>query len=300
MDFRYIRVVMTLRKRIYRALKPLALRLCHSKVVEWEWLKWKGYPIDWKNPRDINEKIQWLMCFSDTSEWSRCADKVLVRDFVRERGLGDLLPETLGVWERAGDIDFGVLPDKFVLKCNHDSGSCVIIDKNEGYDEKAVREDLDRHLKVRYGTAHGEMYYDRIKPLILAEEYLDGGDTSVVDYKYWCFDGKPYSIFCCHDRSKDGVVYEMYDLDWNFIPGAVIPTAHSKSGDGRVPMPRDLKKMEEAAAVLSKGFPEVRVDFYDVGGKVYFGEMSFSCLCGKIDFYSDEYLKELGKRCVIK
>ena len=130
----------------------------HAGLVEREWLKWKGYPIDWDNPRDLNEKIQWLMCFSDTSKWSDCADKYKVREYVKSKGLGDILVPLYGVWKKAEDIDFDSLPEKFVIKCNHDSGSCRIIDKSKDFDPEAVRADLAAHLKVKYGYVHGEMY----------------------------------------------------------------------------------------------------------------------------------------------
>ena len=94
-------------------------------MIDRDWMEWKGYKVNWDNPRDINEKIQWLMCRSDTSRWSVLSDKLRVRDFVREKGFGDLLVPILGVWEKAEDIDFDSLPDKFVLKCNHDSGMCL-------------------------------------------------------------------------------------------------------------------------------------------------------------------------------
>ncbi len=274
----------------------------HSVFVDWEWLKWKGRPVDWDNPRDINEKIQWLMCFSDTSAWSRCSDKIGVRDYVESKGLGDILVPLYGVWEKAEDIDFESLPEKFAVKCNHDSGSCRIIDKSEGFDPGAVRADLAAHLKVRYGYAHGEMYYNAIRPRILAEELLDKagvGDKSVIDYKIWCFDGKPYSVFVCSDRTADGLSVNLYDLEWDVHPEVSVFTEHYRDGGGKVPRPQCLDRMLSAAASLSEGFPEVRVDFYVVGDRLYFGEMTFSSLCGKMHYFTRDYLEELGRQCVL-
>lgn len=275
----------------------------HSAFVEREWLKWKGRPIDWDNPRDINEKIQWLMCFSDTSLWSCCSDKLKVRDYVESKGLGDILVPLYGVWETAESVDFDSLPEKFVIKCNHDSGSSHVIDKSEGFDPEALRADLAARLKVRYGYAHGEMYYNAIRPRILAEKLLespDGGNAkSVVDYKIWCFDGKPYSIFTCHDRTEKGTYVNIYDLDWNVRPEVSVFTEHYRNGEGRVPRPRCLGRMLSAAASLSEGFPEVRVDFYVIGDNLYFGEMTFASLCGKMDYFTQEYLEELGRQCVL-
>ena len=293
---------MTLRKRIYRLYRRFMLDHFHSKLVEREWLRWKGYPIDWDNPRDINEKIQWLMCFSDTSLWSVCSDKYKVREYVASKGLADILVPLYGMWTNVEDIDFDSLPDKFVIKCNHDSGSCMIIDKSEGFDPAAVRSTLAAHLKVRYGYVHGEMYYNRIVPRVVAErklEQVSGVGNSMIDYKIWCFDGKPYSIWACYDRTSEGTYVNIYDLDWNVHPEVSVFTDHYRDGEGKVPRPECLDRMLSAAARLSEGFPEVRVDFYEAGGRLYFGEMTFASLCGKMDFYTQDYLEELGRQCVL-
>jgi len=275
----------------------------HHILVDQEWMKWKGYKVDWDNPRDINEKMQWLICFSDTSKWSLCADKIRVREYLESKGLGDLSIPLLGVWDRAEDIDFESLPDKFVVKCNHDSGSYHIIDKRLGFDEEAVRSDLAAHLKTKYGYARGEMYYNSIKPRVLAEPFLppdDWGLTgSPVDYKIWCFDGRPYSVWACYGRTKDFTYVNIYDLDWNVHPEVSVFNEHYRDGKGAVPRPACLDEMLKAAASLSEGFPEVRVDFYISGGKLYFGELTFATLQGKIDFYTQEYLEELGRQCIL-
>ena len=251
-----------------------------------------GHPIDWNDPKDINEKIQWLMCFSDTSEWTRLSDKVKVREYVTEKGLGGLLVPMLGTWKQSADIPWDDLPDKFVLKCNHDSGSTHIIDGDT--DRQAVGAALDEALKQQYGYRHGEMHYNGIDPCILAEEFLDSGDTVPVDYKIWCFDGKPYCIWACYGRTADHVYVNVYDLDWNPRPEASVFTDHYRDGRAILPKPETLPQMLEAAATLSAGFPEVRVDFYEVRGKLYFGEMTFASLMGMMDFYTPEFLKELG------
>ena len=264
----------------------------HDKVVQKEWKKRFGHTIDWNNPKDINEKIQWLMCFSDTSEWTRLSDKVKVRDYVADKGYQDLLVPLLGTWKRAADIPWDTLPEKFVLKCNHDSGSTHIIDQST--DRQTVATALDEAMKVKYGYRHGEMHYNGIDPCILAEQFLDSGEAVPVDYKVWCFDGKPYCIWACHSRTADAVYVNVYDLDWNPRPEASVFTDHYRDGGSSLPKPATLPQMLEAAAKLSEGLPEVRVDFYEVRGKLYFGEMTFASLMGRMDFYTDDFLKELG------
>lgn len=275
----------------------------HKVVVDRYWLKWKGYKVNWEDPRDINEKIQWLICCSDTSRWVQCADKYRVREFVESKALGDMLIPLLGVWNKAEDIDFDSLPDKFVIKCNHDSGSTKIVDKSSGYSPDAIREFFANRLNVKYGFFHGEVFYNQIKPLVIAEPYLSpvpgSYSISLVDYKIWCFDGRPYSVWTCHDRVDGHAYVNIYDLEWHVHPECSVFTDHYRDGGGIVPRPVTLDKMLEAASVLSEGFPEVRIDFYEWRGKAYFGEMTFSTLEGKIDFYTQEYLEELGRQCVL-
>ncbi len=279
------------------------LRLCPERVIDSDWLKWKGYKVDWDNPRDINEKIQWLMFRSDTTLWSLYSDKYRVREYVKSKGLEDILVPLLGVWNKAEDIDFESLPQKFVIKCNHDSGSTIIIDKSKGLDQARIRSELNRHLKVKYGFEHGEMYYNPIKPLIIAEKFLEPEDSSIsdspVDYKVWCFGGEPKWIMCCSNRTEDSLELSVYDLDWKYYPEHVVSNDHYIHPANPLPRPMELGMILSYAAKLSEGFPEVRVDFYETGGKVYFGEMTFASLCGKMNYYSDSFLEELGRECVL-
>ncbi len=138
-------------------------------------------------------------------------------------------------------------------------------------------------------------------PLVIAEEYLvehnNTISSSLIDYKIWCFDGKPYSIWACYNRTKDSVLVNSYDLEWNCLPEKSIFTKHYQNGKGLLPKPKCLNRMLEAASILSKGMPEVRVDFYEVDGNVYFGELTFATLAGHIDFYTPEFLLELGNQC---
>jgi hypothetical protein len=267
---------------------------------------WKGrygYKIDWNNPRDINEKMQWLACFGDTSKWSLCSDKYRVREFLKERGLEELTVKLYGVWENADEIDYEALPDKFILKCNHDSGTCIVVDKAQPYDKKVINNDLNRALKTKFGYINGETYYNTIKPCIIAEEFLESHDctfsSSLVDYKVWSFDGKPYCTWACHNRDKHCTYVNVYDMDWNVRPECSVFTDHYRDGKGVVPKPETFDQMMEAASILSKGFPEVRVDFYEVDGKLYFGELTFMTLYGQIDFYTKDFLIELGNQCIL-
>ena len=138
---------------------------------------------------------------------------------------------------------------------------------------------------------------------MIAEPYLEpeagSFSKSLVDYKIWCFDGKPYSVWTCHDRTEGHAYVNIYDLNWNVHPEYSVFNDHYRDGGGVVPRPENLGRMLSAAAILSKGFPEVRVDLYEWKGKPYFGEMTFASLCGKMDFYTQDYLEELGRQCIL-
>ena len=278
------------------------MRFFSETVIDSDWKKWKGYPVDWKNPRDINEKIQWLMCRSDTSLWTVCADKYRVREYVASKGLEDILVPLLGVWKRAEDVDFESLPKKFVIKCNHDSGSTHIVDKSSpDYNPEAVRRDLKKHLKIKFGNVGGEMFYNSIPPRIIAEKTLElaAGSVSMTDYKVWSFDGKPYAIMTCQNRTESGLDIDVYDTHWNERRDACVFSSHYRESGEKLPPPASLEKMLSAASVLSKGFPEVRVDFYDVEGELYFGELTFSSLSGRMTYFTQSFLEELGAQCIL-
>ncbi len=274
-------------------------------IIEHEWPGFAGRKIDWNNPVDLNEKIQWLSCFSDTSEWSRLTDKYLVREYVKSKGLGDLLPELYGVWEKAEDIDFDTLPCRFVLKCNHDSGSVFIIDKRKINDFDALRRTLCISLNRKFGYNNCEPHYNRISPMIIAEEFLESHDpevsfsSSLIDYKVWCFHGRPYSIWVCYGRTSSETYVNIYDLDWNVHPEVSVFTKHYRNGRGIVPKPTCLDRMLASAAVLADDFPEVRVDFFEVDDNLYFGEMTFTALAGRMEVFTDDYLKTMGSQIVL-
>lgn len=296
-----ISLVPRIKNRITKKWNEFLVDYFTKYVLSKYWYRDFHYRLDWNNPKDLNEKIQWLILNSDTSEWSRLADKVAVRDYVKEKGLGHMLIPLLGVWNDARKIDFDKLPDKFVLKCNHDSASVKIIDKSVGFDKKKIIEDFNNKLRVKFGYLSCEPHYNRIPPMIMAEEYLpiDGAGISKtpIDYKIWCFNGKPYIVWVAYNRDNvhGHVEVEQYDLKWNYHHEWGRFTNHYRDGGGKVPCPKSFDDMLNAAKLLSEGFPEVRVDFYDVSGKAYFGEMTFTSDCGRMPFYSKDFLLQMGE-----
>ena len=265
-------------------------------------------PLDLKNPKDLNEKILWAKLYSDTTEWTRLADKYEVRNYVESLGLGDTLVKLYAVWFNKEEVDFDSLPDTFIIKANNGDGKGTneIVRKSELTEEKRLEllNVIDKWLNRKdIGALHAEPHYKNIRPCVIAEEVLpcDPGTTSLTDYKIWCFNGKAYYIWICNDRSKDGNSARVmtYDLDWNAHPEFSVFNSDYLRGE-IVPKPNNLNEMISVAEKLSQGFPELRVDLYNVQGKVYFGELTFTSQGGFMDFYTPAFNLELGSKFDIK
>lgn len=276
----------------YHALMP------SSYIAKRIYKKRFGKKLNLNNPKDLNEKINWMKFNSDTSRWTDLADKYLVRNFVKERGLSDILIPLYAKWDIAAEMSFDNLPKSFILKTNHGSGEIYKVEDKDKEDIDKIRVMYANYLKESYGKFQGEPHYMKIKPCVIAEELLavdkDSFTTSLVDYKIWCFDGKPYYIWACYSRTKDKVFVEVRDKKWNWHPEKSIFTDHYRNGGGIIPKPKHLDRMLEVASILSKGFPQVRVDLYEHNDKVYFGEMTFTSNGGYMDFYTQDFLDELG------
>lgn len=271
-----------------------------KRIISWLYSYVLGKEMNWNNPQDLNEKINWLKVYGDTSMWPLLADKYKVREYVKDKGLEGLLVPLYKKWNTADDIDFDSLPSQFVLKTNHGSGEILVVKDKSALNIDRVRNDVSRWLKEKYGFLQGEPHYLKIKPVVIAEKLLEETNntfsTSLVDYKVWCFNGNPYCVWACYSRTKDGTYVGTYDLNWDYHPEWSVFTEHYKDGGPIVPKPKSFEEMINAATILSDGFPEVRVDFYDVDGKLYFGEMTFTSNGGFMQFYTDDFLLQMGNQ----
>lgn len=265
-----------------------------------------GRHLNWQHPRDINEKIQWLKFYGDTSQWARLADKYAVREYIKEKGFEDMLIPLLGRWEHAEDIDWKSLPNQFVMKTNHGSGDALICTDKSQLDIRHWAQYFSRLLKEKFGYRFGEPHYNRIKPCIIAEKLLDANkqpitSSSLIDYKIWCFNGKPAYITTYSNRTKEGLCnLNIYDTHWNHYPQFIRSNDHYLLGKQSLPQPHNLCQMLEIATILTKGFPCVRLDLYEVGGKVFFGEMTFTPSAGFNFTYTQEFLNILGDLCKLQ
>lgn len=259
-----------------------------------------GVDINWEHPQTIDEKINWLKYYSDTSKWTLLADKYRVRKYVADCGLEDILVPLYGKWDKVEDIDWDSLPNQFVMKTNNASKSVLICKDKGGLDIGYWTKEIDKWMHSDYSIEKGETHYRSIPPCIIAEQLLDAKkqpiqSSSLIDYKVWAFDGKPAYIWCCLNRTPASIEVITYDTDWNPHPEFSENSYHFFLTDKRLPRPVTLDKMLHAAATLSKGFPQVRVDFYEVDGNLYFGEMTFTSSAGMNSFYTKEFLLELGR-----
>lgn len=246
-----------------------------------------------KNPQTLNEKILYLSLKTDTTLWTRCADKYAVRGYVEEKGLKDILIPLIGVWDKVEDVDFDKLPKEFVIKANHGSGDVVIVTDKAKLDWKSTVRYFHEDLNHKYGALESAHHYLRIQPKLIAEKLMDFGESnSLVDYKMWCFNGKCQYIMTCSDRKvtngHETVVLKVYDRDWVNHPDYMVYDNDHVDGND-VPKPINLDEMIDIAERLSKDFPCVRVDLYNVGGKIYFGELTFTSYGGLMNYYSDKF-----------
>lgn len=253
-----------------------------------------GKKLDLKNPKTFNEKLQWLKLYDRNPEYCKLVDKYEVKSYIAET-IGDqyLIP-TLGIWDKFEDIDFDSLPNQFVLKCTHDSGSTVICRDKASFDVKSAKKKLSKKLGMNLFWHGRERPYKNIKPRILAEAYMEDAKTSELrDYKFFCFNGEVKALFIATDRQKEGeeVKFDFFDPDFNWLP---FKQGHPNA-TVKPEKPICFEEMKILAAKLSRGIPHVRVDFYEVNGKVYFGEMTFFHFCGFVPFDPPEWDLKLGE-----
>ena len=256
--------------------------------------------LNWQHPTDINEKINWLKFHGDCSLWSVVADKYRVRSFVEKRGLGHLLIPLYGHWENVEDIDWERLPNQFVMKTNNGSGDVLICKDKSTIDVGLWKKHFHVLLHRNYGMQMSEPHYSHIPPCILAEKLLDCSrqsisSTSMIDYKVWSFNGNPAYIAVYFDRTPSAVKVAIYDVEWHLHPEFIANDGVHIASELGIPRPSCLDDMLAVSSILSKGFPEVRVDLYEVDGKVYFGELTLTAAGGYITSYSQTFLDILGK-----
>lgn len=273
----------------------LARNNCGSDMPEIleKWYKNRtGKDLNLENPLTFNEKIQWLKLYDNSPLKTILSDKYRVRKWVEEKIGKEYLIPIIGVWDKFEDINFDDMPYRFVLKANHGSHWNIIVKEKPKFDKKNARRKFNKWLKRNYAYKAGlELQYSGIKPKIIAEHYIEDSKGELNDYKILCFNGEPKFIWIDCGRYTKGRTKNIYDINWNLQPFTMTYPASDKE----IPAPRNLDKMIELARILSNGFTFVRVDLYNVDGKIYFGEMTFTSMSGVDKFEPEKYDLELGK-----
>lgn len=269
----------------YRILPQETLARIYSRAVLHE-------KVDLRNPKTFNEKVQWLKIYSFPNDplVVRCADKCAVRGYVAEKGFADNLVPSLGSWASPDDIDWGTLPDSFVLKCAHGCAYNIICPEKSKLDERETKKQLSKWLKEDFGAFNVEPHYSRISPrMIVGEEFLGEG---LIDYKFFCFNGEPKYLYVSYDLAHDRQAKIGY-YDMNGEPLAIERDDYAHLDVDELPPYFD--EMHGAAKTLCEDFTFVRVDFFATADRFYFAELTFSPSAGMMPFNPKKYDLEWGR-----
>ncbi len=261
------------------------------EILEKLYEKRIGHKLDWNNLETYTEKMQWEKIYDKNPLKVQLADKYEVRAWVSEQIGEEYLIPLLGVYNCFDEIDFSELPDSFVMKTNHGSGTNFIVKDKRHFNVKQVRRMFDDWMATDYGYNTGlELHYSEIKRRIIIEKYLETPEGQLQDYKFLCFDGEPK--FCWVDMGRySNHTRNVYDLSWNLQPWK---QEQYPIYEDPIPSPPHFDKMIEIARILSKEFAHVRVDLYNVNGKIYFGEMTFTNGSGLDRIIPEKYDRMLG------
>lgn len=278
----------------YLKLKELYMKIFlnstpqKEKYIKKKFKKELGYEIDFnKEPKTFNQKIQFRKLYDNNPLYSICADKYRVREYVKEKiGEEYLIPLYL-VTDKLTEEQWDKLPNSFVAKANHNSGPVQIVKDKSKVDKKKIIKELNNQLKIDYGIISLEKYYSNIPPKIIVEKYLK---EDIIDYKFMCFNGKLELLFLCLNRTATNLNVDFYSKTWELMPFE----RHYKNSGKLIEKPKNYEKMVRIAEKLAIDFKFVRVDLYEINGKIYFGELTFCPGNGLEEFSPIEWDYKIG------
>lgn len=250
-----------------------------------------GKKLNLECPQTFNEKLQWLKLHNKNKLYEILVDKYAVKEYVKKIIGEEYLIPTIGVYDKFEEINFDKLPNQFVIKCTHDSGGILICTDKSKLDMKQVKKRVNQFLKREYFYVHREWPYKNIKHRILIEEYVTDKDGILNDFKLQTFNGKVAYSFVCTDRAKGAVKYTFFDKQKHFIP---VTQCGAPNDPNNAKLPDNYDRFVELAERLAKDIPEVRIDFYNVDGKIYFGEFTFFDAAGFGAFNPEEWDYNFG------
>lgn len=272
-----------------------------AKVLDSFWRF--GRRLNLEHPETLADKICAIEVYSDSPLRAQCSDKYAVRDYVRQKGHEDILiPMVGGPWSTAEAVDFDALPDSFVIKATHGCRMNLLVPDKSGLKVSEARLRMNRWLQTDYGRYSMEPHYLKIQPRLYGEMLLRD-DAPLKEYKLHCLNGKVQFILVCSQRQVDRsgkmrVVLDSFDPQWRPLD-VLLPHGHTRPGKMDIPRPVKLEAMCCIAEVLSSDFEFVRVDLYEVKGRVYFGELTFTPGCGVLPYYRRDFLRRMGQRLCV-
>lgn len=278
-----------------KSIRKYIKSFCSRCVPDELYLKYKYWrlmnkKLDLKNPKTYNEKIQWLKLYDRKSEYSKMVDKYEVREFIKEKIGEDYLIPILGIYDNFEEINFDELPNEFVLKCTHDSGGVIICKDKSQLDIEETQYILNKSLQSNYYYNLREWPYKDVKPRIICEKFMvDESGIELKDYKFFCFNGEAKAMFVATNRGID-TRFDFFDISFNHLPFM----QHYKNSENKIKKPAGFGEMIRLSEILSQEIPHVRVDFYDINGKIYFGELTFHHFSGVEKFEPEEYDQIFG------
>lgn len=298
-----------MKTKVLKAIKnpyygcELVLNRLARFIDDEHFVKWKYYlnfrkKLDLDNPQTFNEKLQWLKLYDKHEEYTQMVDKYEAKKYVASIIGEEYIIPTLGVYDSFDEINFDELPSQFVLKCTHNSGGIIICRDKASLDILQTKKRMENWLKINPFWKNREYPYKNIKPRIIAEQYMeDESGYELKDYKFFCFDGEAKYIFVATDRGKEGeeTKFDFFDMDWNHLP---FTNGHPNSSKS-INKPDNFEKMRVLSCELSKGIPHVRVDLYNINGKIYFGELTFYHWSGLMPFVPEKWDYEFGNELVL-
>ena len=253
--------------------------------------------INWKNPKTYNEKLQWLKLYDRNPLYTKLVDKYEVKKYVSTIIGDEYIIPTIGIYNSFDEIDFDKMPSQFVIKCTHDSGGIVICKDKKTFDKKTAKKKIEKSLKNNFYSSHREWPYKNVKPRIIIEKYLeDKKYKELRDYKIYTFNGCPEMMFIAAGRQEGKTTADYYDKDFKYLD-FTWGYPHLKEKNEK---PRNFELMFKLAQKLAENIVQVRVDFYEVDGKVYFGEMTFFHWAGFVPFIPEYWDYKLGDMLKIK
>lgn len=284
--------------KVFFILKKYGL-LNHMPDIVYLKLMYKarmGTTLNLDNPQTFNEKLQWLKLYDRKPEYTRMVDKYEAKEYVKEKLGGDsdkyIIP-TLGIWEHFDDIDFDSLPEQFVLKTTHDSGTVIICKDKNKFDKDSAKQKIEKSLKNNFYLYGREWPYKNVHPRIIAEKYIELSSPDCAEYKLFCYNGKVNWVMVCmgtahsnSERTNDG-----FDREFNHLPVTFI----AQNATFAIEKPKEWEQLIEFAESLAKGITQLRVDTYLVNGNIYFGELTFFHDSGLCPITPSEWDLKLGE-----